>query len=578
MNGLRTALVAAGVCLLTVGCAQFGSGEDELGQAGREPAVRAVPTVLLVDSSASMGEEDAPGPRIDAARQAASALMQALPEGTPTALVTYGANTDDLPESQPRSCEDITVLRPLAPMGDDGAVGAEIDAAIEGLSPGGFTPIGRALEVAAAEFAGADADGEKSIVLISDGEDTCGDPTPCEAARSIAQEHPEIVISTIGFKSDVDELACVARESGGLYLTADNVDQLVTRVVAAQNAPAGASALTATGRSGIELGRHFDDIRRDHPDFRGQAEGTIEDGFTVIRWVDCDWVFDSAGTLVEIRDQQGATIDGVAVGDPVERARSLYGEPVETSSDADGRAVVTFPASREAGTAWRITLDSDDVIRSIALCRCLPGGGAPSSGSQGVPDAVPDWAREPGAHAIEILRAVDVDGVVQQGWQVVSGNFSCDRSSRGLVPSISAVEAGTVECSSITAAVARNCWPDESGHNALCLQDPFSRTLTRIPSPHQLTGQPPEADARVIGIELANGQKCRTVFGGAGSVLREGGQSFNSRFACPDGVVYEGHQPGGFSSDGSGLTATYSTDGTSADQVGVVTLYFLGTA
>lgn len=252
MMGLR-AVAALGASFLVAGCAQFGFGDD----AGDGPGVRAVPTVLVVDSSASMAEGDAPGPRIEAAKQAASALMEALPDGTPTALVTYGANTDDRPESQELSCRDITVLQPIAAAESGGG----ISTAVNGLAPGGFTPIGRALEVAAAEAAGVDADGEKSIVLISDGEDTCGDPTPCEAARSIKQAQPEVVISTIGFKSDVAELACVARETGGLYLTADNFDQLLSRVVAAQNASAGASALTPTGRSGIELGQHFDEIR-----------------------------------------------------------------------------------------------------------------------------------------------------------------------------------------------------------------------------------------------------------------------------------------------------------------------------
>lgn len=574
--------------MLVAGCTQFGSDAEDGGQSG---GVRAVPTVLLVDSSGSMAEDDAPGPRIDAAKQASSALMGALPEGTPTALVTYGANTDDRPESQEASCRDITVLRPLAPLegGEDGAAG-EVDAAIDGLAPGGFTPIGRALEIAAAEFNGADADGEKAIVLISDGEDTCGDPTPCEAARSIKQSQPEVTISTIGFKSDVEELACVARETGGLYLTADNADQLASRVVAAQNAPAGEAALTPTGRGGIELGQHFDDIRSAKPDFPGQDTGVVEGELTVIRWADCDWVFDSAGNLVEIRADGAATIDGLTVGAAVERARELYGDPVETLSEGDDEMVELYPASEEAGTAWKVTSDGAGTIRTIILCGCLPGASGPGARFEPLPAGVPDWARQSGGPEVEILRPVNAQGVVQDGWTAEPGSSSleCVRPRGTVYPSYAAVEEGLVVCDGTTAAGADNCWPDASGRNALCIRDPFGDTLVEIPSPYVLTGQPPGAEPSVIGVELANGEKCTLISGGAGTLIRDAGESYASRFGCSNGIGFESHGEGAsnFFKEGSRLMLLYSpTDQASVPlgertgtKVEVTKLIFLGTA
>lgn len=558
--------------------------------------------MLVVDSSASMAEDDAPGPRIDAARRAASALMDALPEGTEMGLVTYGANSDDRPESQERSCDDITVPRAVSPVGADDETGGSGRDAIDGLSPGGFTPIGRALRVAADELVGTvaaagDAEAgersEKAIVLISDGEDTCGDPTPCEAAQSIAQTHPEITISTIGFKSDVEELACVARQSGGLYLTADNVDQLVTRVLAAQNAPAGARALTATGRNNVELGQHFDDIREANPDFPGQGDGVAEGQLTVIRWVDCDWVFDTGGHLVEIRDPAGSTIDGLTVGDPVERARSLYGEPLDTTSGVEAESVELFPASREAGTAWKIAYGPDETIRSIVLCACLPGSGTTSARWAALPDGAPEWAKWSGVPEVEVLRPVSSDGVVQSGWEVGERitTFRCEVGTIGPRPSYSAIEVGTTECSTTTAHAARDCWPDETGGNALCLRDPFARTLVSIASPRPLTGQPPVDEPGVLAVELANGQQCTYMGGGAGSFVEQGGEFFNTRFGCEDGAIYSSNDgpgvitsgplrvvPGGFSYDGSGLTAKYSTDWRTLSDVEVTKLYFLGTA
>lgn len=573
------AVAALGVGFVAAGCVQFGSG----GQDGSEPQVREVPTVLVVDSSGSMAQADAPGLRIDAAKQASAALMDALPEGTPTALVTYGANTDDLPESQIESCQDITLLRPLSPIGDD------VDGAIQGLAPGGFTPIGRALKTAATELAGADVAGEKAIVLISDGEDTCGDPTPCEAARSIKQAQPDVVISTIGFKSDVEELGCVARETGGVYLTADNVDQLVSRVVAAQNAPVGTAALTPTGRSGVELGQHFDDIRATHPDFPSQSAGVAEGELTVVRWVDCDWVFNSDGYLVEIRDEGAATIDGLGAGDSAEAARAVYGEPVESTPGSDGQWVGVYPASQEAGTAWRITYGPSDEIRAIVICACLPGSGTGTRFKE-MPDGVPDWARQPGGPEVDILRPVDSQGVVQDGWNVEPGSSTAECSMpRGAVyPSYAAVEEGLVVCDSTTAANAKNCWPDSSGRNALCLRDPFDETLVEISSPYLLTGQPPGADPSVVGVELANGDQCTLISGGAGNFIRYGDKQYNSRFGCSGGVGYESHGEGAssFFKDGPRLMLLYSSSDRAARSPGnmsgtkveVTKLIFLGTA
>lgn len=447
IRGLSAAAVF-GVGLLVAGCAQFGFGDDAGGQGGA-PEVRAVPTVLVVDSSGSMAEDDAPGLRIDAAKQATTALMSELPEGTEAALVTYGANTDDRPESQAASCEDITVLRSLSPVESE-EVGGAVQDQIDGLSPGGFTPIGRALKAAADEFAGAGIDGEKAIVLISDGEDTCGDPTPCEAAREIKQSQPDVVISTIGFKSDVEELACVSRETGGLYLTADNVDQLVSRVVAAQNAPAGADALTPTGRSGIELGQHFNDIRSAHSDFPDQSAGVVDGEYTVIHWVDCDWVFDSDGYLVEIRDTQGSTIDGLGVGNTTAEFRRIYGEPVETSAESSGQGTVElYTASQEAGTAWKVTSDGSDKVTTVVLCSCLPGTGgkkfrAGSTGSDLSQAQLPAWAQDAGTTSVEILRPVDSAGRVQPGFTVESSRSGrCESDGKYADrPAHSAVDPG----------------------------------------------------------------------------------------------------------------------------------------
>lgn len=582
--------MVAGVVVLAAGCVQVGPwGQAGDGADRRGPGALAVPTVVLVDSSGSMAQDDAPGSRIEAAKQAASSLMRELPGGTPVGLVTYGANSDDLPGSQERSCEDITVLRSLSPLGNGGV--GDLDAAVAGLIPGGFTPIGRALEVAAAELGRSGEAGEKAIVLISDGEDTCGVPTPCEAARSIVQAQPDVTISTIGFKSDVEELACVARETGGLYLTADNVDQLVSRVVVAQNAPAGAEALTTTGRSGVELGQHYDEIREAHPDFTGQADGIVEESesgrLTVKRWVDCDWVFDGDGRLVEIRDQRGATIDGVGVGATAVELREVYGEPLESVAGPAGDGVVElYPASVAAGTAWKFTLDSGGKVTTIVLCRCLPGsedtvGRSGRGGAPDLPAAVPDWARDAGTTKVEVLRPVDSAGRVQSGFTVEPENgVRCEPVGEYVARAANtAVEPGTVQCDSMTAASATECWPDETRMNALCMGS-GPNVLREIPSARPLTGQPVDGQRPAVPLfaTTRDGTECTYRFGGGNSVIEHDGKSYTTRVGCGGRLILLDGVDGVFFRSGEGVMAMATRDFKTVFPVEIDTVSFLGTA
>ena len=117
-------------------------------------------------------------------------------------------------------CEDIEVLRDPAPL--DRAAMRETMAAI---SPRGKTPIGNAVERASEALARVDA--PASVVVVTDGLETCGADL-CALGETLAQRGTPLTAHVIGFDvADSDgQLACLANATGGRYLSAANADSL----------------------------------------------------------------------------------------------------------------------------------------------------------------------------------------------------------------------------------------------------------------------------------------------------------------------------------------------------------------
>jgi Ca-activated chloride channel family protein len=89
--------------------------------------------------------------------------------------------------------------------------------AVAGLRASGYTPIGESLRAAARALP---AEGPRSVVLVSDGEDTCAPPPPCDVARQLKAAGVDLVVHTIGFKvaeAARRQLACIASATGGSY-------------------------------------------------------------------------------------------------------------------------------------------------------------------------------------------------------------------------------------------------------------------------------------------------------------------------------------------------------------------------
>ena len=378
---LRRILALFTVAAILAGCA---AGRQASAPPSQAPTPSAIPTVLILDGSGSMTEADAPGPRIDAAKAAAHGLIAALPDTTTIALQTYGTTTGSAPEDKPVGCRDVTTLLPLQRL--DRAV---MNTAIDGIAPSGYTPISFALRSAADQLPTDKT--PQAIVLVSDGEDTCDTP-PCDTAAQLKKSHPGLTISTVGFRVDglaADQLRRIAETTGGVFIQADNADQLAARLLATQNIDEANNSLSSTGIGNVELGTTFADIRAKNPDF---PEVAPTESVTVV-WRDCDFMF-ANGTLISIAPHSGGrTIDGVTVGSPVSRATDLYGAPAEIQIN-DGSGTLTFTADQEAATAYKMTVEGyadaagtiSGTIKNIVLCKCAPRASANPTKPLGVTD------------------------------------------------------------------------------------------------------------------------------------------------------------------------------------------------
>ena len=185
-----------------------------------EPA----PCLIVFDASGSMHERLGGETKIDIAKRAVSELVATLPAETRLGLVVYG-------HRKPQDCEDIELLLPPAKLDRQAFIGA-----VKAIKPKGRTPLAGALEVAAAklEYTTRPA----SIILVTDGLETCGQD-PCAVAARLKAAGVSFVVHAVAFdlsSREAKSIACIAHATGGRFLQAKDAASLkdALAVVAAE--------------------------------------------------------------------------------------------------------------------------------------------------------------------------------------------------------------------------------------------------------------------------------------------------------------------------------------------------------
>ncbi len=178
--------------------------------------------MIVFDASGSMSGMLRTGVRESRITRVRQALQEVLPQieiYRNLGLIVYGSGQAD-------SCSSIDIRFTPAPNS-----AARIIAEVDALVPSGGTPLTRAVQLAADVLKFREREG--TIVLFTDGEETCGGAT-CSLARRLRLESRGLKVHVIDytirdpfgqrghFKSH-----CLVNETGGIYVPVETKEELV---------------------------------------------------------------------------------------------------------------------------------------------------------------------------------------------------------------------------------------------------------------------------------------------------------------------------------------------------------------
>ncbi|MBU1564016.1 MAG: VWA domain-containing protein [Proteobacteria bacterium] len=215
--------------------------------------------VFILDASGSMGAQIQGKMKIDIAKEVLTGLIHDLPAGVNVGLVAYG-------HRQKADCNDVEELTTLGPLDRESLVSK-----IKALDHKGKTPITLSVQKVAEGL--KTLEDETTIILVSDGEETCqGDP--CAMVKDLKATGVKFMMHVIGFDvtdKEKAQLACMAEAGGGTYFTAKNVGELTSaakKVVEKTEQSSGKLKVNAL-RNGKPIGAWYEV-------FKAEAEGSGE--------------------------------------------------------------------------------------------------------------------------------------------------------------------------------------------------------------------------------------------------------------------------------------------------------------
>jgi Ca-activated chloride channel family protein len=185
------------------------------GQTSTDPSRAS--TILVFDVSNSMWGQIEGRAKIEIAREVIEDLLYDWDPEVDLGLVAYG-------HRRAGDCRDIQEVIPVGPV-DPGSFSDIVNS----LVPRGKTPLTDAVREAAEILNYRDS--QATVILVSDGIESCK-ADPCALAEELERGGIDFTAHVIGFDvgriKDQRQLSCLADNTGGRYLTADNAGELLS--------------------------------------------------------------------------------------------------------------------------------------------------------------------------------------------------------------------------------------------------------------------------------------------------------------------------------------------------------------
>lgn len=171
-------------------------------------------SIIVLDASGSMWGQIDGRPKLEIAREALAEVVQSIPADTELGLIAYG-------HREKGSCTDIELIVP--PAAGTAAAISEAAAKMQFL---GKTPLTESVRQAAAELRSTEE--KATVILITDGIETC-EADPCALGTELEASGVDFTAHVVGFgltEAEGQQVACLATNTGGQYLTAADLEGL----------------------------------------------------------------------------------------------------------------------------------------------------------------------------------------------------------------------------------------------------------------------------------------------------------------------------------------------------------------
>lgn len=171
-------------------------------------------TMIVLDASGSMWGQINGKPKLQIAREALATVLEGVPADMELGLIAYG-------HRKKGDCSDIELI--VEPAAGTGPAIAQAAAKMKFL---GKTPLSAAVKQAAEALRYTEE--KATVILITDGLENCK-ADPCALGNELAKQGIDFTAHVVGFDltdAQGKQVACLAENTGGQYLSASNADEL----------------------------------------------------------------------------------------------------------------------------------------------------------------------------------------------------------------------------------------------------------------------------------------------------------------------------------------------------------------